>query len=466
MWGNIATESTFQTNFNVGFSNTKSDILIHLSQWQYWWWFWFVFLWSLYFMIIIRVVRFRTLKFQPRIVTSFRPHGKWGDLLVCLIPTLWCANILINSSFLLKLIEWQNESSLFTVRIRGRQWYWVYKYDLKDVTDIMSASKNVGHNKWFLPAHGSYDVLEDHLRLMHVRAANVWLKKYWGSSLKLQAKDNHDNLITTLDTTAINSSAEYDMFCLNNSAVVAYINFDESLRWIKRGFGSNAPVKVLKSTQPEEALFKCRFAPASNTAVHKNITYNPFLVIKQKRYTLKKKILEKSFFTHGLSNKKLATKSNFFLNYGVSENTKTNLSLMYKFFKKNKKRDELFNITTSRRLLRTRHTLVLPAHVNITAITNSYDVVHSWFIPGLGLKMDCIPGRATHHTFYADNVGFYYGQCAEICGRYHHHMPIRVCVLPYEHFLLWWHHFGLPKLLYAGKNKQANNTLFFRKYIW
>ncbi len=60
-------------------------------------------------------------------------------------------------------------------------------------------------------------------------------------------------------------------------------------------------------------------------------------------------------------------------------------------------------------MLRTRRTLVLPAHVNITAVTNSYDVVHSWFIPGLGLKMDCIPGRATHHNFYVDNVGFYYG---------------------------------------------------------
>jgi len=51
--------------------------------------------------------------------------------------------------------------------------------------------------------------------------------------------------------------------------------------------------------------------------------------------------------------------------------------------------------------------------------------------------MDCVPGRSTHHTFYVDNAGFYYGQCAEICGRYHHHMPIRVCALPFEHFLIW-----------------------------
>ena len=51
--------------------------------------------------------------------------------------------------------------------------------------------------------------------------------------------------------------------------------------------------------------------------------------------------------------------------------------------------------------------------------------------------MDCLPGRATHHTLYIDNVGLYYGQCAEVCGRYHHHMPIRVCALPFEHFLVW-----------------------------
>ena len=103
----------------------------------------------------------------------------------------------------------------------------------------------------------------------------------------------------------------------------------------------------------------------------------------------------------------------------------------------NRHRSELVPVTLARRLLRTKRTLVLPAHVNLTLITNSYDVVHSWFVPGLGLKIDCVPGRSTHHTFYIDNIGFYYGQCAEICGRYHHHMPIRLCALPFEHFVVW-----------------------------
>lgn len=118
-----------------------------------------------------------------------------------------------------------------------------------------------------------------------------------------------------------------------------------------------------------------------------------------------------------------------------SKNIEDNFN--YKIASKiNRHRSELVPVTLARRLLRTKRTLVLPAHVNLTVITNSYDVVHSWFVPGLGLKLDCVPGRSTHHTFYIDNIGFYYGQCAEICGRYHHHMPIRLCALPFEHFVV------------------------------
>ena len=139
---------------------------------------------------------------------------------------------------------------------------------------------------------------------------------------------------------------------------------------------------------------------------------------------------------------------------------------MYQMMKKNKVKSEVFNAQLSRRLLRTRKTLVLPAHVNLTLVTNSYDVVHSWFIPSLGLKMDCVPGRSTHHSFYVDNVGFFYGQCAEICGRYHHHMPIRLCMLPYEHFFVWWQHFGLPKLLNTFSKSKYESDYSFKDFTW
>jgi hypothetical protein len=45
------------------------------------------------------------------------------------------------------MIEWQSESGFISVRIRGKQWYWVYKFELKTFTDLFTIPKNVGHNK-------------------------------------------------------------------------------------------------------------------------------------------------------------------------------------------------------------------------------------------------------------------------------------------------------------------------------
>jgi len=86
----------------------------------------------------------------------------------------------------------------------------------------LAASKNVGHNKWFNSNSGSYDSIEDYLRLIQLRAANVWLKKYWDVSLKLQAKENFDALTSVVDINTQNNDL--------NFSTVSYSNFDESLR--------------------------------------------------------------------------------------------------------------------------------------------------------------------------------------------------------------------------------------------
>ncbi len=105
-------EVALQTNFGVGLITCKSDVLIHLTQWQYWWWFWFSFLWAFYYLVILGIIRFRTLKFRPRLATTFRPHGKWGDLIICLIPVSWCANIITNSTFNFKN-DWMTSRNRF-----------------------------------------------------------------------------------------------------------------------------------------------------------------------------------------------------------------------------------------------------------------------------------------------------------------------------------------------------------------
>lgn len=178
------------------------------------------------------------------------------------------------------------------------------------------------------------------------------------------------------------------------------------------------------------------------SVIHRMPSDQSFLVIKQKRYKRKKVIPERAQLAKDLSSPKLTAlkfsdRPLFTANEFIDGDSGINLTRSYRLLKKNRTRDEAMSVSLSRRLLRTRRTLVIPAHVNLGLITNSYDVIHSWFLPGLGVKIDCVPGRSTHHTLYCDNVGFFYGQCAEICGRYHHHMPVRVCVLPFEHFLVW-----------------------------
>jgi cytochrome c oxidase subunit 2 len=70
--------------------------------------------------------------------------------------------------------------------------------------------------------------------------------------------------------------------------------------------------------------------------------------------------------------------------------------------------------------------LHVPVDQVVLLTVKSYDVVHSWWIPQLGGKIQAIPGRTNHIWFKADRAGTYYGQCAEFCGLYHTAMVARV----------------------------------------
>jgi len=669
MWGNIFTEAVVQNNYHIGFSNIQSDMLVHLSQWQYWWWFWFSFLWCFYYLAVMRVSRYRTLKFRPRIATTLKPHGKWGDLLIGVIPVSWCANILSNSNFLLRMIEWQNEGGLFTIRIRGKQWYWVYKFEVKTFIDILTAPKNIGRNRWCIYTPGDMQTSNDYIHIIQLRLQNRWIKKYWNKYFATENREDNfhlasaeeklrvffldhahmartrelrdqntfwlENVVNRLprptdeelakgrgvktwksvwkhfhkvirdieqrrpsrlipdamthpvfnwefhtmsrkrrnilavnariprvmdivqtstglqayipkgldyytsfdsiytvfqkrhqknwNSTSLTDLQNYWMkwpaynalhgnlfnfsalfntqtYTFNREHQVELTNvFDDQLskwwledvnnryrsmyykyqdynqinRWTKKHVGVHYPLRVLKPllSDTETDLLALRFMDNESSVQPKILPHNSYLVLKQKRYLRKKVILpriryQRDEFGVVDKNKKIRFSGKLHLHDKTFSYYDFNATAHYKRFKKQKVRDEVTSVLLSRRLLRTRRTLVLPAHTNLTLITNSFDVIHSWFVPGLGLKLDCVPGRSTHHTFYIDNVGFYYGQCAEICGRYHHHMPIRICALPFEHFLIWWHTFGLPRLMTNRRLKRYTKYYSARKYVW
>nr|YP_010393176.1 cytochrome c oxidase subunit II [Teredothyra matocotana]UPX89338.1 cytochrome c oxidase subunit 2 [Teredothyra matocotana] len=79
--------------------------------------------------------------------------------------------------------------------------------------------------------------------------------------------------------------------------------------------------------------------------------------------------------------------------------------------------------------------LYLP-HGKMTEVTVcTADVMHSWGVSALGVKMDAVPGRANHLGINPYRVGYAYGNCYELCGYGHGVMPITVLVLPEEEFM-------------------------------
>ena len=89
------------------------------------------------------------------------------------------------------------------------------------------------------------------------------------------------------------------------------------------------------------------------------------------------------------------------------------------------------------RLLDVDNQLVVPVGRNVRILTTSGDVIHSFFIPSLGVQRYAIPGRTIETWFRALQPGTYYGECNQICGTNHNSMPIAVKALPADAFNAW-----------------------------
>jgi len=88
--------------------------------------------------------------------------------------------------------------------------------------------------------------------------------------------------------------------------------------------------------------------------------------------------------------------------------------------------DSYLTDNSNKRLLIVDRHLILPIKRHIRAIITSADVLHSWAIPSLGVKLDACPGRLNQTSFYINHRGTYYGQCSEICGQNHGFRPIGI----------------------------------------
>lgn len=76
------------------------------------------------------------------------------------------------------------------------------------------------------------------------------------------------------------------------------------------------------------------------------------------------------------------------------------------------------------RLLEVDNRLIIPWNEHLRFLISSADVLHSWSVPSLGIKMDACPGRLNQVSVFVTRPGVFYGQCSEICGVNHAFMPI------------------------------------------
>ncbi|MEH0165330.1 cytochrome c oxidase subunit II [Roseateles microcysteis] len=88
-------------------------------------------------------------------------------------------------------------------------------------------------------------------------------------------------------------------------------------------------------------------------------------------------------------------------------------------------------------LLKVDNPLVVPVNKKVRIITTANDVIHAWMVPAFGVKQDAIPGFVRDTWFKAEQIGDFYGQCAELCGKEHAYMPIHVKVVSAEDYAAW-----------------------------
>lgn len=94
------------------------------------------------------------------------------------------------------------------------------------------------------------------------------------------------------------------------------------------------------------------------------------------------------------------------------------------------------------RLLEVDNRVVLPINIEIRVLVTAADVIHSWTVPSLGVKIDAIPGRLNQLGFTISKPGILFGQCSEICGANHSFIPIAIEATNSERFITWSSNFS------------------------
>jgi cytochrome c oxidase subunit 2 len=111
------------------------------------------------------------------------------------------------------------------------------------------------------------------------------------------------------------------------------------------------------------------------------------------------------------------------------------------------------------RLLEVDKALFLPFRIPVDIVITSVDVIHSWAVPSLGVKVDAVPGRLNHIGVFIERKGVFFGQCSELCGVNHGFMPIKVVSVSYADYINYCYS------IFSSSSENLDNLLKNSKFF-
>ena len=412
------------TNFHTNFSNKNNFTIINLMIWRQNWWFLFCIVFVLGYSFFLNALHFFNQHNFMELTTSRFCKGFWGDIILSIIPITWCLLILSHSAVLLAKIDYFSSVTCLNIRIRGKQWYWVYRFDKQSINNLNNCVKVIGSD--ILVKFKDRDIFSE---------IDFTKKKKYEKYSFLKYVDF--SRLNNSYNTGINVGKSYDFSWfnfvdnLNTTTCKDKLDIVSVFKVDFKKFFINNPKKF-----DINRFFNKKIALNTLSADHGLVKFSDqysgdnYISISQKRDTFQ------NTYSNILSkNLKLRGEGDFFIDSDRllhTINSKLSDSFWYNQYKIEN------NISGyDDRLMWVDRVILLPINTPIRIISNSYDVIHSWFVPGLAIKLDCIPGKSISTYLYISEPGIYIGSCAEICGRFHTNMPIRLLAVDYNNWFNW-----------------------------
>lgn len=221
---------------------------------------------------------------------------------------------------------------------------------------------------------------------------------------------------------------------------------------------SNIELKIIEENKLYEDILKLNIITKNLTYVYQKYFYlidNYYLLVNSSINWNYFKIIENYLNLLKINEHSLIDFKNF-INFNTLFNLTSEIQNNYllnndKIFYKKTQYKHMRKSMANMIRIQNDKAVAMPVDTRIQFLTVSKDIIHSWAIPSAGIKIDCIPGYSSHKVTVFFLSGIYWGQCMEICGRYHHWMPIVVYFMKRDLFLLWCMHF-------VSVNKTANHA--------